>query len=119
MTDKITETFTNLLNDCDADSDGSMGWGEFAKFLETDACQRELRRFDVDVDALIDIVEDMFFLTDAQVDSISISFHQIIELILQLRGSETATVKDVMIIGKRINTKFYELKQIMNLALPC
>merc|ERR1712187_301263 len=93
---------------------GRLTWEQFAQLLLDDACQRELLKLDVDVYSLVDMVEDVFFESSGDGIVKTLTYTQVLDMILELRGSQTASVKDVIAIGKRMNMKFRQLEDLLS-----
>eukprot|EP00913_Durusdinium_trenchii_P028206 g26441.t1 len=72
----------------DEDGDGSISRREFDKMLTNPTCVRTLSEVGVDVFALVDLADFIFGQKE------SLSFASFMDAVLQLRGSNTATVKE-------------------------
>lgn len=81
----------------DTDGDNHISQKEFSALLSKPAAARVLQDVGVDVIGLVDFTDFIFAKGD------DISFNDFMELVLQLRGSNTATVKDIIDLGKRLN----------------
>lgn len=75
----------------DTDKDGLVSKSEFQKLIQTPEAIRSFTAMGVDVINLVDLCDFLFSEEDA-----GIPFGDFMELILQLRGSNQATVKDVV-----------------------
>merc|ERR1712228_215348 len=62
----------------------------------------------VDPSTMIDLSLDFFFLANGE--EVCVSFEEFMEMVLDARGGQQATVKDIMHLGKRFNEKFMSLK---------
>jgi hypothetical protein len=87
----------------DTDGDNHISQKEFTNLLSKPAAARVLQDVGVDVIGLVDFTDFIFAKGD------DISFNDFMELVLQLRGSNNATVKDVIDLGNRLKV---EIKQI-------
>lgn len=112
MIDKIHEKFGKIVEDLDANKSGTISWTEFQKIVEMPDALQALESVNVDAVGMIDMAEDMFF--DDEGEPVQINFEQFMELVLDLRGGQDATLKDIMTLGKRFNRKFMEVKENLN-----
>jgi len=78
------------------------GDGGSILILEKPAALRALQEAGVDPAGIVDFA-DLFFYEDGK--PIELPFDRFMELILDLRGSNSATVKDIMTLWKQINPK--------------
>jgi len=86
------------LNNLDMDGSKSISKSEFQQLVvKTEACTI-IQEMGVDVYALVDLA-DFIFKDDRELD-----FPEFMELVLQLRGSNTATVKDIVDLRKYLAT---------------
>jgi voltage-gated sodium channel len=85
-----------ILRELDADGDSCISRTEFQNILLMPEAARALQEVGVDVVGLIDFA-DFIFARDAK-----ISFRDFMDTVLQLRGTNTATVKDVVDLRKAI-----------------
>jgi hypothetical protein len=108
MIDKVKEKFSGLIRRLDQDSDGVVSWDEFQKILDFPEALQALESVNVDAEILVDMAEDFFF--DEGEEPNTITFEQFMMLVLDVRGGQQATVKDVMGVSKRFSRKFLGLK---------
>jgi len=121
LTERVQENFTYLLNKYDNNKSGSLSWNELADLLEDKTCQLALKKVEVDMETLIEMAEDMFLYSSSHGaidDDVEVTYAQFIHLLLDLRNSQTATVKDVLAIGKRLNIRFSEIKAMIDGLRP-
>jgi hypothetical protein len=97
VNEKISRVFTLL----DTDSGGTISKKEFVMILENIEAIRCLNDVGVDVYALIDLA-DYIFENDNPEDNeeVELDFSKLMEIVLQLRGSNQATVKDIVDLRK-------------------
>lgn len=96
------ERLSKLMEESGLDQDGdfAISKDEFNKLLELpDAC-RTLHVLGVDVEGLVDLAD--FIFEDAEY----LEFPQFMQVVLQLRGSNSATVKDLVDFRKCIQKDF-------------
>jgi len=106
--DQVNEQFGMIVNELDKDNDGTLSWEEFQSILGYREAIAALERVNVDPYSMIDMAEDLFF-DDGE--PVSLSFQQFMEMVLDLRGGQKSTVKDVMGLGKRVNEKFTKVRE--------
>mmetsp|Transcript_109754 Transcript_109754/g.199844 ORF Transcript_109754/g.199844 Transcript_109754/m.199844 type:complete len:728 (-) Transcript_109754:68-2251(-) len=88
----------------DADGDNQISKAEFENLLEKQEAARALQDVGVDVVGLVDFTDFIFK------DDIELSFPDFMEMVLQLRGSNTATVKDIVDFRKFVHAEFDRLE---------
>mmetsp|Transcript_64950 Transcript_64950/g.186640 ORF Transcript_64950/g.186640 Transcript_64950/m.186640 type:complete len:751 (-) Transcript_64950:97-2349(-) len=105
----------------DKDNDGRISKQEFSTLLEYPTACRALKEVGVDVINLVDNI-DFIFPEDEQMDGDDegaayverqLSFGDFMELVLMLRGSNNATVKDIVDLRKFIKTSHERLREDM------
>jgi len=89
----------------DANHDNLISKSEFQTLLEKPEAARALQDVGVDVVGLVDFTDFIFK------DGVELSFPNFMEMVLQLRGSNTATVKDIVDFRKFIMTEMKELQE--------
>lgn len=102
MVDAVKEKFGGVVNDLDLDKNGTLSWPEFQAIMVTPTALSALESMNVDCESLIDCAEDFFF-DDG--DKVAVTFEEFMDMILDLRGGQTATVKDIYSMGKRFHQK--------------
>mmetsp|Transcript_10803 Transcript_10803/g.24700 ORF Transcript_10803/g.24700 Transcript_10803/m.24700 type:complete len:786 (+) Transcript_10803:49-2406(+) len=89
----------------DQDDDGSISKSEFLKILKVPEAAQALHHVGVDVVGLVDSADAIF---DEDGQEKNLTFEQFMEAILQLRGSNNATVKDIVDLRKLVRTSVTE-----------
>lgn len=115
----VHEKLLKVVSLLDADGGGTISKKEFTQILENVDAVRCLQDVGVDVIGLVDfadfIFEDESGATD---DPIELSFPKFMEVVLQLRGSNNATVKDIVDFRKYMrisqNSMRYSLTKMEN-----
>jgi voltage-gated sodium channel len=107
--EKMAEVYR--LIDQNGDGNGMVSWSEFQDMLSKPAISakaiRALESVQVDVESMIDVAEEYFFYMGNPVE---LTFHEFMDMVLELRGGQNAMVKDVLLLGKRFTKKFQDLK---------
>lgn len=111
IVDKVNEKFSAICTDLDRNGDGTLSWDEFLLILDYPEALDALDSVGVDMESMVDLAED-FFNEDGE--PVCVTFMEFMEMVLDLRGGQTATVKDIMGLGKRFNKKFMKVKDIMD-----
>jgi len=93
------EKMRGVTESIDTDSNGMISHKEFMLILDTDKAIEALNDVGVDPVGLVDFV-DIFFVKEGE--QIELEFEKFMELVLDLRGTNTATVKDMMHLGKAV-----------------
>jgi len=91
----------------DADGSGRISKEEWYGMLDTLECARTLQDFGVDVLGLVDLSE---FIFEEHQD---LTFPDFLEIVLSLRGTNAATVKDVVSMRKFLSTQVKTLQAEM------
>jgi len=107
MCEKVNDKFGEIVNRLDKNNDGTLCWDEFQKILDYPDALKALGDVNVDPEAMVDMAEDLFF---EDGEPITLTFEEFMEMVLDLRGGQEATVKDVMSLGKRFSHKFMNNK---------
>jgi len=100
----VQEKIQKLLPELDSDHDGMVSDKEFKKMLELPTVVRNLHEVGVDVVALVDFADFIF------TDNDFLSIPDFVETVLQFRGSNNATVKDIVDIRKYLAKELQELE---------
>jgi len=111
MVDKVHEKFSVIVSQLDRNNDGTLIWDEFQKILEIPEAMDALSKVNVDPEAMVDMAEDYFFEDGEQV---ALTFEEFMNMVLDLRGGQKATVKDVLALRKRFSSKFLSAKSRMD-----
>merc|ERR1719335_1052200 len=88
-----------IVDELDKDGDHCISKSEFVKILENFDAVKSLQDVGVDVVGLVDFA-DVIFDDGAQ----ELSFEKFMDVVLQLRGTNTATVKDIVELRKMVRT---------------
>lgn len=105
-TQEVASEMRKVLKDIDSDDNGKISIVEMQQMLEVPAAARALDKIGVDPVGMMDFAETFF--TDDKGESIEIEFERFMEMVMDLRSSNTTTVKDIMNVGKQMNNKLLE-----------
>eukprot|EP00931_Biecheleriopsis_adriatica_P059267 TRINITY_DN35437_c0_g1_i1.p1 TRINITY_DN35437_c0_g1~~TRINITY_DN35437_c0_g1_i1.p1 ORF type:complete len:304 (-),score=53.62 TRINITY_DN35437_c0_g1_i1:132-1043(-) len=97
-----------LTEEVDANDDGMVDETEFLAMLTNNKALEALKEIDVDISTLLDFVDVIFEdATEETADGVKMMpFPDFMSVLLQLRGSNTATVKDLVDLRKWFTAKF-------------
>eukprot|EP00931_Biecheleriopsis_adriatica_P026974 TRINITY_DN16311_c0_g1_i1.p1 TRINITY_DN16311_c0_g1~~TRINITY_DN16311_c0_g1_i1.p1 ORF type:complete len:657 (-),score=102.84 TRINITY_DN16311_c0_g1_i1:64-2034(-) len=99
-----------LGSDVDKDGSGSIDQDEFMSMFTNDTVLSSLEEMGVDPLSLYEFADVIFEDADCEADGkMALSFPYFMEVLLQLRGSNTATVKDLVDMRKWLSTKINQL----------
>jgi len=107
MVDKVNEKFGEIVQELDKNNDGDLSYEEFTQLLDYPQALAALESVNVDPESMIDLAEDFFF---EDGEPVKVSFPEFMDMVLDLRGGQPATVKDIMGLGKRVNRKVMKFK---------
>lgn len=108
MSDKVHEKFGQIVKELDANDSGMISWSEFQQIMYHKEAIKALESVNVDPVGMIDFAEDWF---QDDLGPKELTFHQFMNMILDMRGGQKAALKDVMSLGKSMTEKFGQLKQ--------
>jgi len=115
--DFVTEKIEELISSAgaDQDDDNLISKDEFIGMLNNKKAVTILHQVGVDVVGLVDFADTIFEPSDgdnAQPEK-KLTFGEFMDVILDLRGSKTARVKDIVNLRKHINDRFQRLESRM------
>eukprot|EP00928_Gymnodinium_smaydae_P056579 TRINITY_DN39942_c0_g1_i1.p1 TRINITY_DN39942_c0_g1~~TRINITY_DN39942_c0_g1_i1.p1 ORF type:complete len:576 (+),score=110.79 TRINITY_DN39942_c0_g1_i1:138-1730(+) len=106
LTIQVSNKMSAVLKSLDLDGNMMISFVEFKKLIQYPDALQALGEVGVDPIAMIDFAE-MFFLEDGEPKEIS--FEEFMEMVLDLRGANKATVKDIMNLWRQINQKMVSI----------
>merc|ERR1719498_2193134 len=98
----------DIVAGLDTDYNGKISHKEFTSILNIPDALMALQDVGVDPAGLVDFA-DLFFLEDGEY--IELEFGRFMEMVLDLRGSNNATVKDIMNLWSQVSGKFNVVKE--------
>eukprot|EP00929_Paragymnodinium_shiwhaense_P120734 TRINITY_DN9276_c0_g2_i1.p1 TRINITY_DN9276_c0_g2~~TRINITY_DN9276_c0_g2_i1.p1 ORF type:complete len:323 (+),score=99.26 TRINITY_DN9276_c0_g2_i1:2-970(+) len=105
LVQSIGSTLGRILKEIDENGNGTISFEEFKKILQIPDALRALQDVGVDPVGAVDFAE-MFFVENGKF--IELSFGRFMELMLDLRSTNVATVKDIMNLWKQAEWKIQE-----------
>lgn len=110
IVDKVHERFGDIVKKLDENNDGDLTWEEFTKLLDYPEAIAALESVNVDPSSMIDVAEDFLFDNG---NPVKVSFDEFMGMVLDLRGGQSATVKDIMSLGKHFNRNMLKTREKM------
>merc|ERR1719272_835005 len=107
IVDKVNDKFGEIVGILDSNNDGTLSWQEFQQILVYPEALTALESVNVNPECMVELAEDFFF---EDGEPVAVTFEEFMCMVLDLRGGQQATVKDIMGLGKRSNKKFMNLK---------
>lgn len=104
ITDNVNEEMRKVLRDVDADDNGTISINEMKEMMVMPAAIAALDNVGVDPVGMMDFAETFF--QDEKGQPIEQSFEDFMEMVLDLRSSNGATLKDIQNLVKQVNAKF-------------
>lgn len=101
----VSTKLAAVFEKIDKNNNGVLSYEEFKIVAEMPESIQALTDVGVDPVILIDMV-DVLFVVDGE--PVELTFEELITAILELRGSNVATVKDIMNMWKKISTKLIQ-----------
>jgi hypothetical protein len=111
MTTILAEKLESIIEELDTDGDGMVSYKEFSQLMQRPTALRALQDVGVDPVGLVDFAELLFVKDGVEID---LTFDQFMATLLDLRGSNTATVKDIMNFTTKNNMKLSTLNKDVN-----
>lgn len=117
IVDFVTGKLEAILDTLDEDGDKRISRVEFAKILQIPEAVLALDEVGVDPVGIMDFAD--FIFDDANVEEDGLAFQEFMDVILKLRGSNTATVKDVVDLRRFILASLEHLQfSLLNVNGP-
>lgn len=110
----VKETLQRCLSaGVDQNNDGIIDQGEFLAMLENPAAIDALREIDIDVVSIYDYIPVIFGDSEDGKETKSLPFNEFLEVLLQLRGGNSSTVKDLVDLRKWLTSKLKDMEQTL------
>eukprot|EP00929_Paragymnodinium_shiwhaense_P092324 TRINITY_DN5219_c0_g1_i1.p1 TRINITY_DN5219_c0_g1~~TRINITY_DN5219_c0_g1_i1.p1 ORF type:complete len:552 (-),score=133.78 TRINITY_DN5219_c0_g1_i1:112-1767(-) len=118
LTSLVSERMSRIVSGLQLEQAGKISCEEFTKIVEMPDAVKALVEVGVDPICVVDFA-DMLFM-----DSPSISFSAFMEMLLDLRGANTATLKDVMNLSMQLkgclnDANLHVQKEVKDLQVGC
>lgn len=103
LVDQVCGEMRAVLDSIDANGNGQISIEEMKKIIQVPAAVKALDNVGVDPVGMMDFAESFFM--DENGEMVELDFEKFMEMVLDLRSSNNATLKDIMNLGKQVNTK--------------
>eukprot|EP00931_Biecheleriopsis_adriatica_P053619 TRINITY_DN31425_c0_g1_i1.p1 TRINITY_DN31425_c0_g1~~TRINITY_DN31425_c0_g1_i1.p1 ORF type:complete len:504 (-),score=99.66 TRINITY_DN31425_c0_g1_i1:98-1609(-) len=103
-TEMVKNEMTRIWEAMDENGDGQMSKEEMANIVGKPEAIKALHAVEVDPDGMVEFA-DTWFQDDETGEEKDLPFIEFLENVLDLRGTNTATVKDIMSLQKNLNQK--------------
>jgi len=107
LTEKVHETCCKVLEEIDSNHNNLISFEEMQLLFENKDAQRVFASARVNIYDLVDVAED-FLHRDGKKRQMRVD--DFMNMVLDCRASKKATLKDVMVLRRRINTQFREFR---------
>eukprot|EP00928_Gymnodinium_smaydae_P022249 TRINITY_DN18745_c0_g1_i1.p1 TRINITY_DN18745_c0_g1~~TRINITY_DN18745_c0_g1_i1.p1 ORF type:complete len:716 (-),score=122.51 TRINITY_DN18745_c0_g1_i1:41-2188(-) len=105
----VHEKLAEVMRLIDTDEGGTISKDEFMQIIENVDAVRCMLDVGVDVFALVDLVDYIFM--DENQQELELDFAKFMDVVLQLRGTNHATVKDIVDLRKFIRQALHESEE--------
>eukprot|EP00928_Gymnodinium_smaydae_P037847 TRINITY_DN26221_c0_g1_i1.p1 TRINITY_DN26221_c0_g1~~TRINITY_DN26221_c0_g1_i1.p1 ORF type:complete len:925 (-),score=204.33 TRINITY_DN26221_c0_g1_i1:136-2760(-) len=106
----VKSRLKDVVKEIDQDGNMMLSKEEFVQIMDNPTATITLNEVGVDVVGLVDFA-DFIFESDENDEGKEISFADFMEIVLQLRGSNRATVKDIVDLRKFLRTQGIEFRK--------
>jgi len=111
LTATVSEKMQGIVQSLDENSNGMISLKEFRQILTMPQALRALQEVGVDAAGVVDFAEVMFFEDSDTSKPIELPFEDFMEMILDLRSTNTATVRDIKYLWRQLNPKMSTLSK--------
>jgi len=109
----LMKKITTVLQATDTDHDQVITSGEFKLLLQSAECMQALDQVNIEVPALVDFADFIFW------DKSALTTNEFVDMLLQFRGDNIATVKDLVDIRRLVTTKMEALSTQLEQLCEC
>jgi len=106
LTTDVSEKMNAIVKEIDVNNDGMISVKEFQQILEMPKAIQALQDVDIEPTNVVDFA-DLFFLDEGE--RIELPFEKFMDMILDLRGCNVATLKDIMNLSLQFKARFTDL----------
>jgi len=113
LTEKVHDTCSKVMEAIDCNQNDMISFQEMKVLFDSKDAQMAFKAAQVQIHDLVDVAED--FLHSDGKDG-QMTFNQFMTMVLDCRASKNASLKDVMFLRRRINSRFRDLNHDMKSA---
>jgi len=110
LTDTVHDKFRAVMTTLDSDSDGKLSYKEFQQIVHQKEALQAFQTLKVDAEIVVDFAQDWFL--DEKGEPKSLDLQEFMDMVMDLRGGQTVTLKEVMRMKKKMNMKFGEVGEV-------
>merc|ERR1719460_4032 len=106
------------MSQIEEDGDGTISYDEFVKILDKPEACLTLQEVGVDVMGLVDLADFIFAGSqDEDEEPKSLTFEEFLEIVLSMRGNNSASVKDIVDVRRFISKTYSQLEAKLEKAM--
>jgi hypothetical protein len=110
LTDTVYEKFKLVMTTLDSDCDGKVSYKEFQHIVDHPHALQAFQTLKVDPEIVVDFAQDWFL--DEKGEPKSLDLQEFMDMVMDLRGGQSVTLKELMRMKKKLNTKFGEVGEV-------
>jgi len=116
LTESVHERFESVVASLDENCDGQVSYKEFQQIIDHPQALRAFESLKVDPELVVDFAQDWFL--DEMGQPKSLDLPEFEAMVMDLRGGQNVTVKELMRVKKKLNSKFSELTEVAD-SIEC
>jgi len=106
----VSETFQMVMQKLDKDEDGLVSYHEFSQIVDHPAAMQAFEQLKVDAETVVDFAQDWFL--DEKGKPKDLDLQEFVDMVFDMRGGQPVTLKELMRMKKKLNTKFSEVGDV-------
>jgi uncharacterized membrane protein YiaA len=110
LTDNVKDKFETIMTTLDSDCDGEVSYKEFQHIIDHPHALKAFETLKVDPEIVVDFAQDWFL--DEKGEPKSLDLQAFMDMVMDLRGGQTVTMKELMRMKKKLNWKFGEVGEL-------
>jgi hypothetical protein len=110
LTDSVHQKFKSVMESLDENCDGQVSYKEFQQIIDHPEALRAFDSLKVNPETVVDFAQDWFLDETGQPKSLDLQ--AFMDMVMDLRGGQFVTMKEVMRMKKKMNSKFGELTEV-------
>jgi len=110
LTENVHQKFEFVVASLDENCDGHVSYREFQQIIDHPQALRAFESLKVDPEIVVDFAQDWFL--DEMGQPKSLNLQEFMDMVMDLRGGQNVTMKELMRMKKKLNLKFGELTEV-------
>mmetsp|Transcript_40405 Transcript_40405/g.79835 ORF Transcript_40405/g.79835 Transcript_40405/m.79835 type:complete len:590 (+) Transcript_40405:101-1870(+) len=110
LTEKVKGICIKVIEEIDSNHNGMVSFEEVKKLIDNEEAQRVLQTAKVNIRDLVEVAEH-FFHEEGREGQLTLNVFM--DMVLDCRASKKASLKDVMVLRRRINSRFRDFRDAM------